>query len=252
MATKWQSLPLNVSSIRIIEDRSNVQSAIQAISALDHILSESSPLASSNKKYGLILGDLFNYFCSLQPSLPNSIKYHEYVYQSFKSLVHFKTIIKIDIHSIATQVHDAVLRKLIIPTLIRKEYERKDFFSWIADDQNQENLINPVIFIIFKQVKEVEINTSGGIHQDEHTLSHGYHYPFSWLSLLSMIKMTSIKRVKIITGHTIPSSEYNELLQKYDDHKIELQVDQSKYNFNRYRMLSQREQLFNSYDFDSH
>ena len=69
---------------------------------------------------------------------------------------------------------------------VDSDYETDKAISCWIDESNTQNLLKPIVFEIFRNVKEIEIRASC--------------YPFSLLILLSRIQNTSVNKV-VIKGH---------------------------------------------------
>ena len=131
-----QKKPLNVISIRLIENSINLQHQIQAITALDNCISNNMNWGnkiSADAKYGLIIRELFGGYCSLNPFNRNDKNYHQYLYQTFDALVQFKHNVKIDIDSLCFYVKDELLLGLLMNKIIKVK-NKSDISAWIDAD----------------------------------------------------------------------------------------------------------------------
>ena len=94
---------------------------------------------------------------------------------------------------------------------------------WLSDTSNQQNLFQPLLFDTFKNVKEIGVDT------EEKDAIDPRSYPFSLLSLLSMIHSTSIKKITIYGNKEIwsalfSSPSFNSIKNKYREHQFEMKI----------------------------
>lgn len=193
--------PINITSIRIIRTNLNLVNQIGAITALDAILSGHMTVVPSDKGYGMIIKELFDYNYDTRSSNAGENKFPQYVYDTFKSLIDHKEKAMISIHSLE-RILDKSLLSLLAHDIVKVEDESddelddpmgiqdyatnvviKDFgIDWI-DSSDTKNLIKPRLFEVFTNLKEVSI--------------HAYEYPFSLSGFLSNLQNTSIAKVRI-------------------------------------------------------
>ena len=177
---------------------------------------------SADGEYGVIIRDLFTYYCNLNVSHNRDVKYHQYLYQTFGSLVQFKNDITINIDFLSFYVKDELLLGLLINRIIKLK-NKSNITAWIDDIENEDrrNLVNPILFKVFSNVRQISIIASGW----------GY-YPFSLLSLLSIVENTSINKVKIrLDEETYDSlrlsSKLREIKKQYKQNEIKLKITDS-------------------------
>lgn len=120
-----------------------------------------------------------------------------------------KTELAIDIYNIKQYVKDEKICNLLFPHLVRHRHVEMDEvdgrnafqrISKILSDDDQMNLINPLILKVFHRVEKLLLHTTG----EESYFSLQYMHPFSLLQFISLIKDTQIKHV-IITSDELTS-----------------------------------------------
>ena len=203
-------------SIRIIEDRSNLQEQIEAITIFDEMLTHiNPPKISEDNGYTSIIKDI------IQSTKDKDNRFHPYIHDTFKCFVDNKKFVNVNINFLMLNVKDKELLQLIVPLpkeVTRKEYE-SDISFWI-DKENQENIINADTIELFENLKTIHIDTN-------------WYYPFSLVSLLSIIKGTSIEKVIIIIGSgyqqlfdsLCSASEYKDIKEEYKKEQYEIREE---------------------------
>ena len=152
-ADRYTHWPLNVNTIRIIEDRSNLRKQVQAITKFDESITLiNPPRIPANSDDGSIMLNI------IKTSMGHQNKYHEYVNDTFKCFMNNKKHIRLNVESLVDWIKDQVFLDLIIP--IRHELNMYEYSSdiscWIDVDNNQ-NIMNPDLFKLFRNVKTMEI-----------------------------------------------------------------------------------------------
>ena len=205
----FQDQPLNTTTIRLISDRVNLNKQIKAITAFDNVITlTNTPEISEDAGHGFIIRKL------VESLKEKQYKFHPYVHDTFKCFCDNKKEIRITRY-LAENVKDQALSDVLIPELVQQEwYDEDDLSVWFGDNKTQ-NMINPMIFDLFQNLKEVYI--------------YGEYHPFSLSSFLSMIQNTSIRKVTIeIEGFSImitsTSAEYVELKTKYKEKQYEMEI----------------------------
>ena len=168
--------PIDVVTIRMIEDNLNLQTLIGAMAALDNAMSGElgfGTTISESDEYGLKLGALFTYIVSGKKEM----KWNDYVYDTFRCFVENKVKMMIMIEDIARSIQDEKFLNLIC---YRLDIDNKDIMS----EKNMTNLIKPHIFEVFENVQEIRI--------------HSAQYTFSLLAFLSLLINTNINTVVIL------------------------------------------------------
>ena len=215
--------PLNVASIRIIQDRLKFEEPVAAITAFDYILSNIK-LPSMydheliDEKYGRIIGHLINYTVKEEEA-----RFHPYIYETFQCFADHKEKIQISLLLWRSKMHKDFSKMLvhnIMPNQILSPFNRtlsgfnrsrggktaKNYNGWLCH-YSTNNLIKFRLFEVFRNVNELLIEA-----QD---------YPFSLILFLSTIENTAVKRVTIRTTlkDSLPSPkslEFNSLQRRFN------------------------------------
>ena len=205
--------PINVTSIRIIEDNLNLEEVIGAISALDDIISnkidsETEDKISSSCGFGLKLSVLFDYILYGRKEK----NWNQYIFDTFHCFAKSKIKIDIKLQGLKFYVQDRDLLNLIFYKLAFKNKE-------IMHEENVTNSIRPEIFKVFDNAKEITIRTgSGG------------GYGFSLFGFVSLITKTKINKATI-TGRWITDlwiSSEEEIMTKMSAGQFKAEYDKNK------------------------
>ena len=108
-----------------MSDRLNLQNPIQALTYLDNCISGQDPKISSDSGYGQIIEDLCNGLYDkriVDDSTESNMKYHEYLFQTFKAFTQFKKQIEMRLDSLVSSVQDKVLLKLLLTNIDEEEW----------------------------------------------------------------------------------------------------------------------------------
>ena len=169
--------------------------------------------------YGQIITDI------IESSKENKNQFHPYIYDTFNCFRHDKKHIEVNIWGLGINVKTKGLFSLITPDFEKVNQYLPDISFWI-DKDNKQNMINPDLFELFPNLNTISINA--------------LDYPFSLLSFLSLIRDTSIEKVKIWTGsENIPkllSSDprYIEIKEKYNQEQYQITEEQYEIIINKY------------------
>ena len=150
-----QEQPITVETIRIIDDGSNLQQQVEAITKFDEILTVDVRFmvtVSSESEYGSIIKDI------IESSKGNTNQFHPYIYDTFKCFRHNKKHITVTIWQLVDKIKDKGLLSLIIPEYkkIEDKVYKSDISFWI-DEDNKQNLINPDLFDLFLNLNTIYI-----------------------------------------------------------------------------------------------
>lgn len=207
MAGTEKVYPLNVTTIIIQSTSSNLQSLIGPLTTLDNILSNDvrhNNIIRNNKKDASVLKHLFSVILSKKEYIGN-----KYILDTFNTFIMNKKRITISISKLHKFCKNEELSKLMFGNFSRKAH--REFYPECIEEENQ-NLLNPDILKIFKNVTHLKINCEG--------------HPFSFEYLLSLIKETKIKKIEIYAGTSHrwdklkSSSAYDEIAKKYKKAKF--------------------------------
>ena len=201
--------PLNVRSIRIIKEKLNLQKQITAITSLDNMISENVHYDNEilgNIKYGMVIKHLFDYTLGRT----DEMKYNPYLYKTFRCFADHKKKVHLRIERIYHSPKSEWLINVIFYDLVNKEMQKdEDIFSWIeVDNEDNDNLLQPQFFGVFKNLEELEIDA--------------WFFPFSLFAFLSLLENTSINKVTIRNyaaawSALSSSQEFDQIKGKYAD-----------------------------------
>ena len=186
--------PLDITSIKIIKGALNLAIHIQAITAFDKLISNTLNFPSYDAElgFGPIIKELMNHYSS-SSSRPKV--FPQYIYDTFEALIAFKKKIEINIVRLHKTRPDKLLLQQLFDAEIVEEKDPENVDVFICDD-NRQNMINPLLLKVFKNVEEIKIITK----------HHGPfweklpHYPLSLSLLLSIISKTAIKTATIVVN----------------------------------------------------
>ena len=221
--------PLIIISIIIIQSRSNLKGHIGAITSLDAIISDQlrrKYVISKRSGYDKIFAHLFDYCLGQEMEM----KFNEYLYRTFKCFVNHKDKIDIDMHCIDEYIEDKKVQNLLFYDIISfgMRYDNKDISKWMDANNNTQNLLKPIFFDVFKNVKEVKIKVD--------YLGTGSVYPFSLLSLLSIIQNTEVNKVLIYTEprpdltiweSLFSISSFDSIVNNFKENQYGIKIDQT-------------------------
>lgn len=201
--------PLNIISIGIIAQRSNLKTQVAALTVLDGIISDSlyGNKIKKGSQYGGIIKALFESNGGKQKKL------NPYIYDTFQCFIDHKEKMEINMMTLDEYIKDKQLLDLIANDLMEIK-DKSDISLWISE--RKENLIKSRLFEIFENVNEIRIDV--GLNR----------YPFSLLSFLSNIENSSIKKVTIMSYIAFKplslSSSFNEIRKKYKEKKYDIKI----------------------------
>ena len=178
-----KQVPINISSIRIIETGTNYGEIIQAITLFDNIISGNTPMRISTsiwKKATLIMNHLLN------NNDKTENKFDSFIYNTFKLFMDRKNKLKIDMNALDYFKVDLSFCNLIFggAGFQTKRYEQDNDYL-IYDDTNIPR---------FKLFDNLGIVTIIGIQR------HNKYWSFSLISLLSKMVESNIKQANISTN----------------------------------------------------
>ena len=205
--------PLNVSSIRTIENQRNFEKAITAITVLDNCISEGEVFfrVDSSEKYGGVLQKLFTGVLN-----HNLSKIDPYIVSTLQCFINNKTNMYIGLIPLIKKVKDESLLDVIL-------YQRDmNKIGWerveVRDDTDYTNLIRPQIVNLFTSVNEITFYAQTPFKR----------CTFSMIALLKIIENTHIKKVIIgASGEktwlsSLWKSGSNSIIQRYSDKNFEI------------------------------
>ena len=173
--------PINISSIRILESRLNLEKMIGAMTVLDNCISDNIHWANTidqyeSNKHSAKLKALFNYV------LNNKLEkiYNQYIYNTFDCFRRNKKELIIDLWDLGVHCKDQELSSLILCQLNEKHKKQQ-----IADDEIS-YCLHSRLFYIFPNVVKVVIERS-----------HKYFNRLSLFGLISVIQNTNVREVRI-------------------------------------------------------
>lgn len=218
--------PLQIQSIRIISNYTNLEKQINAITALDNILSNnvrSDNSIQNGNNYGSIISELMN-------AKRTTPIFHPYLYKTFAAFIAHKKEIKIRLFWIDRCVFDTTLENLLFYSIKEKEASH-DISDWVSDT-NTDNMMRPQVFQMFTDVREVYINLLSGIGTR--------CYPLSLFSLLTVIEGTSVNKVTIYIGSIIAyalssSPSFLSIEQRFKSKQFAIIVDGMYLRINKLR-----------------
>ena len=189
---------LNISSIRIIETRSNLESVIRVITMLDMCISNNADASwknwgvSEHEDDGKTLKALFKHATEEPVS-------NQYIANTFDCFRKNKKALCIYYRSLYTAVPKQI-SALLVGKLIEYRWKgSKEFDSEYAIRNSEENMatnaLNDELFKVFPNVSTLILTT----FRTRGILCESSHFPFSLLKLLSIIKDTAVKHV-VISG----------------------------------------------------
>ena len=169
---------MNVTSIRIVEHNLSLEKVIQAVTALDNIVSNNitwpEHMIPDSSAYGSRLGVLFRYVLYGKKEK----QWNQYVFDTFHCFAKSKTRLNISLWRLSMYVKDQVLLNLLFHKFGRN-------YKGVMDEQNLTNLIKPEFFKIFDNVESIILHCYNG-------------YGFSLFGFLSLIAKTKINEATII------------------------------------------------------
>ena len=224
---------MNITSIRIIKIRLNLEIGIGAMTALDDIISQNiseSNQVSGDSDYGAIINHLFNQTLN-EAGTESQRSGHPYLYDTFKCFRLHKTEISIRIHDMYHYVKDNKLLKVLFDDIVEEE-PRKEHDNF-DDVQGKQNLMKRDVFKIFENVHTLYIQATKAIGK--------YVYPFSMLSFLDVIQDTMLKKIEIRVewngifkihpwlGNASSSSGFSAIMTAYKEKQFEISFEKHKY-----------------------
>ena len=214
---------LDIVSILMIEGAVNLSKHIQAITAFDKLISNTLnfPTYGAELGFGPIIKELMNYYSSSSPS--SAQLFPQFIYDTFGALIAFKKRIEINIVRLYRAKTDKLLLQQLFDTEIVEEQDTENVDVFISDD-NRQNMINPLLLKVFKNVKEIKIITKGFNSMRK----KNPHYPLSLSLLLSIISKTAIKKATIVVNG---KGGYWNLDNKYLLYHIKRKYKQNEIDF---------------------
>ena len=136
-------------------------------------------------KHATLLLSLFNHALDHKDD-KNIIDFDEYIQSTFKCFVESKTDIIITYKNLSFPSVNDKIRRLIIPELMKMDDD-----DLMKDQDNLKNLPKPEILEVFNKVKSMTLITRNVLSD--------YDYKFSFYALLSLIKMTSLRKISVLS-----------------------------------------------------
>ena len=116
IANEYTNNPICVQTIRVIEDRSNLQKEVEAISKFDEVLTVNKPPEiSAQSQDGTTMREI------IETTIENKHELHPYIHDTFQCFIDNKTHLQIDIYQAVENIKHKFLLSLIIP--VHKEID---------------------------------------------------------------------------------------------------------------------------------
>ena len=194
-------IPINITSIRIIESCTNYEEIVSAITTLDNVLS------------GHLYYEISPVLCKTYASILNHLLYDKdrrsldpFIYSTFHTFVENKTEIRISMEKLNDYLSQEFLELLFYrfdePKTVPPEAYDYPYPSWedpvmvpyvLQDDDT--NLLKKELFNVFHNVSVVKIGGS----QNFGDKRNGIYWAFSLQKLLDVMNNTNIKQLEILT-----------------------------------------------------
>ena len=170
-----------VESIWVTKTHNNYRYVILALSYLDTMINGQKVVTENDDDKAIeILCDLVRYAAN---GMLKDINIDRFMLSTFQCFVENKKEIKLDLYMLL--MTNKRIRDTIMYQMVKHESEVRKFERLKETDST--NLFRPELFRIFTKAKSLILKVSTG--RD--------YYPFSWLALLRMIKMSNLEKVVI-------------------------------------------------------
>ena len=131
-------------------------------------------------------------------------------------------------HLIDWHLQDQKVRRVLFDDIVRIPHEIDKHIAFWTDETNSQNLPEYLFFEGFKNTEEIEIQASS--------------YPFSLLSLLSRIQITSVNKVVIFARKEIWSelksrSSFRSILNAFSENQFAIKIDRFQLIISRSRSV---------------
>ena len=192
---------LQITSVRIIEERLNFTDAIEAMTVLDQIISGSiGSTVVADHNYGLIIRHFFDYILCDNP-LQEEFPMHPYVYNTFKCFASHKTEIRFLMDFIDKYVEDQKLLDSLFYDIVKAEEAEKEGKQFDIDQNDgivdrYQNLIKSEVLEIFPNLRHITIVAT--------SMNGKSIYPLDESTLLEIVDDTNVNGIRISARENKP------------------------------------------------
>ena len=198
-----------MASIRVVETKQNFKPIIKALSIFDKAMNGGQLRDGNSKKKAMdksterLLFGVVSFLCGDINIGDDGVHFDQYVQNTLHIYKNHKTTCNLDIHRLSDNVYGTNNNKKCL-SLLMNRIEGNDIMSkgvsYYLDGKGEEvafksagdltNLFTDKLFKIFTRINTLIITATGGYRGSD-------QYPFSLLSLLELIKSTSLKKIVI-------------------------------------------------------
>ena len=139
-----------------------------------------------------------------------------HTYNTFKTFILHKKKMTLSLFSVDFYISDVQFKEFLFGDMVYDHHsdDSPDIKSWFDNDQNNEqNLFKRLLLRVFTHIEVIEIDARDG------------HYPFSLMTLLSIIQGTSVIEVRIngCPGSQLKSFLYwNNIANAYESNQYRI------------------------------